>query len=127
MMVKIAAVWSPVACVAACGGSSQATAYARASRPAPTVSTTPTPKHHASHASADAASGDDGADKRQCDGDGRTGSVNAGTDDPNLVAAVEVGGGPCAMAELDGSVWVTAQVDGTVVRIDGATNRWHKH
>jgi len=35
---------------------------------------------------------------------------------------IETGGGPCAMAELEGSVWVTNYYDATMVRIDGASN-----
>src|SRR4051812_19451138 len=41
---------------------------------------------------------------------------------PQLVAAPDVGTGPCAMAELDGSVWVTNYSANTIVRVDGETN-----
>jgi streptogramin lyase len=42
---------------------------------------------------------------------------------PGVVAAVEAGQRPCAMTEALGSVWVTAYAEGTLVRIDPATNQ----
>ena len=37
-------------------------------------------------------------------------------------AVIEVGSGPCAISELDGAIWVTNYGDGTLTRIDPATN-----
>src|SRR3954447_5178742 len=48
-----------------------------------------------------------------------TGTPKSGV---NVIAAINVGHGPCAMVELDGSVWVTNYTDDTLVRVDGATN-----
>lgn len=41
---------------------------------------------------------------------------------PLTPAVIEVGRGPCAITELDGSIWVTNYGDGTLSRIDPATN-----
>jgi YVTN family beta-propeller protein len=42
--------------------------------------------------------------------------------DGDILATVETGFGPCAIAELGGSVWVTNLNEGTLSRIDGASN-----
>src|SRR5438128_12450660 len=41
---------------------------------------------------------------------------------PLTPAVIQVGHGPCAITDLDGSIWVTDYGDGTLVRIDPLTN-----
>jgi len=48
--------------------------------------------------------------------------ASSSASDNNILATIETGFGPCAIAELDDSVWVTNLNDGTLSSIDGASN-----
>jgi YVTN family beta-propeller protein len=41
---------------------------------------------------------------------------------PDVLAAIDAGRGPCAMVADGNSVWVTSYYENIVARIDGATN-----